>query len=41
MSTYPVDKGKGLAVTDVFLSIFGPVLIAAITLYLASILNSL
>ena len=41
MSTYPIDKGVGLAFTDVFLSIFGPVLAAAIVLFLASILNIL
>ena len=41
MNTYPIDKGVSFAVTDVFLSIFGPVLVAAIVLFVASILNIL
>ena len=41
MTTYSVDKGSSLAFADVFLSIFGPVLAAAIVLLLATILNLL
>ena len=41
MSTYPIDQRPGLAVTDLFLSVFGPPLVAAVVLLLAIALNIL
>jgi len=41
MSTIFMEKSVGLAVTNLFLSIFGPVLAAAIVLFLATVLNIL
>ena len=41
MSTVYAENPRGLAVTDLFLSIFGPVLAAGIVLLLAVLLNIL
>ena len=41
MSTYPIDQRPSLAVTDLFLSVFGPPLVAAVVLLLAVALNIL
>jgi len=41
MSTYTTSKTVGPQFTGLFLSIFGPVLVAAIVLFLAVFLNIL
>lgn len=41
MSTVYTENPTGLAITDLFLSIFGPVLVAGIILFLAVLLNIL
>ena len=41
MSTVYTENPTGLAITDLFLSIFGPVLAAGIILFLAVLLNIL
>lgn len=41
MSIYPTDRPAGAAIADVFFSIFGPVLIAAIVLLLGLALGIL
>ena len=41
MSTHTITKRVGLPITDLFLSIFGPVLVAATVVFIASILNIL
>jgi hypothetical protein len=41
MSTAYTENRTGLAITDLFLSIFGPVLAAGIALFIAVLLNIL
>lgn len=41
MSTYTTNKTAGRPISDLFLSILGPVLVAAIVLLLAMFLNIL
>ena len=41
MATYPTYRRDGAAIIDVFLSIFGPIMTAAIVLLLATALGIL
>ena len=41
MSPHTIEKRPGLPITNLFLSIFGPILVAALVLFIASSLNIL